>query len=81
MGWTARLKALDDRVFGKPKPPTLEAYRRGTLVGVVLSLIFIVALVVIQEASMLGGLVVMVGLTGLQALEWRKMHLAQRARE
>ncbi len=79
MGWTARLKPLDDRVLGKPKPPTLEGYRRGTLVGVVVSLALIGAFVVIRDASMLGGLVTMVGLTGLQALGWRRLHIAQRS--
>lgn len=80
MSWTARLKALDDRVLPKPKRPTLRDARRGTLLGVVATLSFITAAVVV-EGSLISGAITMTVLTVINARRWRRLHLAQRGPE
>lgn len=81
MGWIARLKALDDRVLPKPKPGTVEDFRRATLIGIVGVLVLISCAVVFRATPFLYGATTIVILTGMNAARWRRFHLAKRDSE
>ncbi len=80
MGWTARLKALDDRVLPKPKRITLRDLRRATIIGVVAALAFVIAAVFI-EGPLISGAITMTLLTAINATRWRRLQAEGRTSE
>ncbi len=81
MVWTARLKSLDERVLGKPKTPNIKDSRRGTLIGVLGVLVMILVAVVTQASSFVYAAVSLFFLTAMNAVQWRRLKLAERDRE
>lgn len=81
MGWTARLKALDDRLLGNPTTPTASDYRRATLTGAVGVLAMTAASFAAEAPSLLGSASVLLGVTGMNAVRWRRSSLAERRRQ
>ena len=79
MSWAARLQALDDRVLGKPEPPSVDDYRRGTLVGVSGIAAMVVCAAVTGVASFLSAAAGFVGLTAVTAVRWHRLSADSRA--
>lgn len=79
MGWMARLKALDDRLLPRSsKTPSVKDYRRATVIGVVGVVTMTVAGFLIEAASFFGGAILLLVLTGMNVVRWRRLARAER---
>ncbi len=70
MGIAQRLRSLDDRVFGRPKPPTAKTYRATFLVGLFGTLTVLVVSAITGEWSFIAGVGGFLGIMLASVLRW-----------
>lgn len=72
-----RLRSLDDRVLGKPKPPTTATYRNSFLVGLAGAVAMLVVLAITGKWSFVGSIGGFLGVMLGSGVRWRRFARAQ----